>query len=94
MGSERVSSDGTRRTGTLKLGMYQKAKGVPPMIKKAIKAVVEAGKDKKDIIFQVNSGSNITVSQTSSGTPPQMFFFPQFCYKAMDKVRGTVIILM
>jgi len=74
VGGERRSADGTQRSGVMKLGMYQKAKGVSPYLKKAIKAVVDAGKEKKDIVFQVNNGANISVSQTAAGTPPQMFF--------------------
>jgi len=74
VGGERRSADGTQRNGILKLGVGQKVKGVNGMLKKAIKAVVEAGKDKKDIVFQVNGGSNVQLSQTAVATPPQMFF--------------------
>lgn len=74
IGSERRSADGTQRSGVMKLGHYQKVKGVNPMLKKAIKAVVDAGKPKKDIIFQVAAGANVTVSQTAVGTPPPVYY--------------------
>ena len=74
VGSERRSADGTQRSGVMKLGHYQKVKGVNPMLKKAIKAVVDAGKSKKDIIFQIAAGANVTVSQTAVATPPQVYY--------------------